>query len=344
MSLHTVVTTIQQPTECVVKLAHTVKKNNGKLIVVGDQNSPPDYDLDGADFYSVLEQKALSYRLAKKLPFNHYSRKNLGYLIAINTKASCIYETDDDNKPLQNWRLRAEYLKNVTKVGGERYLEENSRWINTYTYFSRERVWPRGFPLDEILKSWERREEQEFASETIKYSSEVRSPIQQGLVNNSPDVDAIWRLTNTGSFNFDEGISIFLSPGHWCPFNTQSTWWWPIAYPLLYVPSNCPFRMCDIWKSFIAQRCLWELDLGVTFHSAEVFQIRNEHDLMKDFEGEIEGYINNKKIIKTLESTDLSSSPNATGNNLYICYEKLVDNNILPAQELELVQCWLQDQ
>ncbi len=91
-------------------------------------------------------------------------------------------------------------------------------------------------------------------------TSEVSSTsIQQGLANGSPDVDAVWRLILDRNFAFSDGAPVVLEAGNWSPFNTQSTWWWPIAYPLLYLPSYCSFRTCDIWKSFIAQRCLWEL-------------------------------------------------------------------------------------
>ena len=42
----------------------------------------------------------------------------------------------------------------------------------------------------------------------------------------------------------------------------------PVAR-LMYLPSTCTFRMTDIWRSLIAQRCLWELGQGVVFHAAD---------------------------------------------------------------------------
>jgi hypothetical protein len=79
----------------------------------------------------------------------------------------------------------------------------------------------------------------------------------------------------------------------WCPFNSQSTWFFKKAFPLMYLPCSCKHSECtDIWRSFIGQRCLWEIGEGVTFHSpSEVYQDRNEHDLLKDFEDEIPGYL-----------------------------------------------------
>jgi hypothetical protein len=107
------------------------------------------------------------------------------------------------------------------------------------------------------------------------------------LADHSPDVDAVWRLVLDRPFCFDKGESLYLAPGTWCPFNSQSTWWWPEAYPLLYLPSFCTFRMTDIWRSFVAQRCLWAVGQGVAFHASEVAQARNQHNLMRDFEDEV---------------------------------------------------------
>ena len=76
---------------------------------------------------------------------------------------------------------------------------------------------------------------------------------------------------------------VWLGPETWCPFNSQSTWWFPVAYPLMYLPSRVSFRMTDIWRGFVAQRCLWELGKGIVFHAAEVVQRRNPHALLRDF-------------------------------------------------------------
>ena len=139
----------------------------------------------------------------------------------------------------------------------------------------------------------------------------LHAPIQQGLANNSPDVDAVWRLVLDEEFTFSEGPSVLLRPGAWCPFNSQTTWWWPEAYPLLYLPSYCSFRMTDIWRSFVAQRCLWETGNGVVFHGPEVFQERNLHSLSSDFEAEIPGYLGNASIAHTLEQLHLLGAVNS---------------------------------
>lgn len=328
-ALYCVVTTIQQPTECMRALAERLHAAGAPLIVVGDKKGPDSYELEGAQLLSLADQLELPYSLAKRLPTGHYARKNIGYLQAIAGGAACIYETDDDNAPAENWQPREVVCAARDVAPG--------RWANVYKFFSDELIWPRGFPLDLI------RDESTYRESERAEVAEHRAPIQQGLVNGSPDVDAVWRLTMDRPFRFRDAPSVRLRPGTWCPFNTQSTWTWPEAYPLLYLPSYCTFRMTDIWRSFIAQRCLWELDCGIVFHPPEVDQERNVHDLMRDFDSEVVGYQRNKQLIEALDSLSLKSGRAAVGENLLACYEKLVGEEFFDPQELDLVGAWLED-
>ena len=271
----------------------------------------------------------MGFTITLNLPAGHYARKNVAYLYAMKYGATCIYETDDDNAPNANWSVRDETVSGVQSVQGSK-----NQWVNVYKYFSNENIWPRGLPLNEITKPMP-------GLDTLR--EPIRAPIQQGLVNGSPDVDAIWRLVMDRPFDFDDKPSVHLPSGSWCPFNTQSTWWWPTAFPLMYIPSYCSFRMCDIWKSFVAQRCIWELDLGIVFHAPEVDQDRNEHNLQRDFDDEVPGYTNNRRIAEILDATKLSPSHDAVGENLLACYESLIKHEIFPNKELELVSAWLVD-
>lgn len=270
----------------------------------------------------------MPFELVRLLPVGHYARKNLAYLAAIQQGATCIYETDDDNAPNESWVVRKEEVEECRVVSSA-----ENRWVNVYRYFSCENVWPRGLPLDEIRQA---------VPEVSEMARARQAPIQQGLVNGSADVDAIWRLVMDREFFFGPGASVYLELGNWCPFNTQTTWWWPVAYPLLYIPSYCSFRMCDIWKSFVAQRCLWELDMGIVFHAPEVYQDRNVHDLMRDFRDEIPGYDKNRQICEILAGLNLKKGESAVSENLLTCYEALVQKEIFPSKELELVKAWVE--
>ncbi len=326
-----VLTTIQPPTPAVRELHRRLAESGGRLVVAGDQKGPAAFDLPDCDFLSLADQQSSGFALAEKLPVGHYARKNIGYLHAIRAGAACLYETDDDNAPLPGWAPRTEIVDHARRISG-------SGWVNAYRHFAEDpQIWPRGFPLEQlnsIIPSFHH---------SILSASPLRAPIQQGLVNGSPDVDAVWRLTQDRPFDFDEAAPLWLGPGQWCPFNTQSTWWWPAAYPLLYVPSHCSFRMCDIWKSFIAQRCLWAMGCGVVFHPPEVLQDRNPHDYLRDFQDEVPGYLQNARIAEILSGLELAEGEGAVADNLLACYRALIQETVFPPEEWTLVKAWVRD-
>lgn len=322
-----VLTTIQPPTKSVLALSRVLTAAGAPLIVIGDRKGPDLFDLPGARFYDLKAQRALPFSLAEQAPVGHYSRKNLGYLLAIAEGTDCIYETDDDNVPLPTWQPRSRgpfAAGSVTTAG----------WVNTYALFTDTQIWPRGLPLQYV------RDDVPGFSPVV---DGVSSPVQQGLANGSPDVDAVWRLVLDREVTFDDAPSALLPAGTWCPFNSQSTWWWSEAFPLLYLPSYCSFRMTDIWRSFVAQRCLWAMGDAVAFHAAEVWQDRNEHRLIADFEDEVPGYLHNAAMCEVLEALDLPPARSALPDNVRACYEVLVSSGWIGAEELPLLDLWLAD-
>ncbi|HRH67286.1 MAG TPA: STELLO glycosyltransferase family protein, partial [Bacteroidia bacterium] len=174
-------------------------------------------------------------------------------------------------------------------------------------------------------------------------AKECDCPIQQGLANENPDVDAIYRLILPLPLNFEGDVRIALGNKTWCPFNSQNTTWFREAFPLMYLPSYCSFRMTDIWRSFIAQRIAWENNWSILFHPATVWQERNMHNLMRDFSDEIPGYTNNLKIAEMLENLDLKSGVQQLGANLHRCYEAMVGLKLVDAREIPLLEAWLHD-
>jgi hypothetical protein len=127
-------------------------------------------------------------------------------------------------------------------------------------------------------------------------------------------------------------------------FNTQSTWFFKKAFPLMYLPVHANMRCADIWRSFVGQRCLWEIGEGVTFHSpSEVYQDRNEHDLLKDFEDEIPGYLKNDLIVEILSALKLKQGEENMCDNLLTCYHALVNKNILPLEEIHSLTQWIRE-
>jgi len=323
-----VVTSIAAPNPVLRSLASGAQTRGIPFYMIGDVPSPKDFQLDGCDFYSLDRQAQIEGKTAQLVPKRHYARKNLGYILAARNGAEIIIETDDDNFPEDGFwaeRSRTQHVPLLTEAS----------WVNVYRYWTDMLIWPRGLPLDEVQKH-------------PKPLSEIATadcdcPIQQGLADDNPDVDAIYRLILPLPMKFNKGVRLALGRNAWCPYNSQNTACWRDAFALLYLPAYCSFRMTDIWRSFVAQRIAWENGWSILFHDPTVYQERNDHSLLKDFKDEVPGYLQNRRIGEVLDGLSLKAGVDKIGENLLVCYEALVKAEIMEQREMPLVQAWLDD-
>ena len=316
-----VITTIHEISKGIQLFA---KKDDWQIILVGDKKSASINNTTNIKFLSVDDQLELGYNLLRVCPYNHYTRKNIGYLYAIENGADVIYDTDDDNIPYDSWNLPESHCNHLYK--------SNSRFINIFKHFSNELIWPRGFPLNEIDNN---------SYQSNKISNEKKSiGIWQGLADLDPDVDAIYRLTINKKVKFNDNHSITLDKNTYCPFNSQNTFWFKECFPYLYLPATTSFRFTDILRGYIAQRLIWEHDLFLGFNQPTVYQERNVHNLMEDFSEEIECYLGVMKIVDQLNSLSLHEDPI---DNLITAYKKLIENNLIKQNEFEVLDAWTTD-
>ena len=264
-----VLTTIQSPTACVAKLGVSLAAAGAGLIVVGDKKGPAKFDLPGAEFVPLARQKELPFRIAGLLPVGHYARKNLGYLLAVRRGAACIYETDDDNAPNAHWQPRGVVAR--AQAAAPRV------WMNVYRAFTNENIWPRGLPLDKV------NDPAAAAHDSSTPLADYHCPIQQGLADNAPDVDAVWRLILGPAVPLPPRCERVAAAGDVVPVQQSVN-----VVVAGSVPATVPTKLLLVphdrhLASFVAQRCLWELGHGMVFHAAEVDQDRNPHNLMRDF-------------------------------------------------------------
>ncbi|MCG9891867.1 MAG: STELLO glycosyltransferase family protein [Thermosynechococcaceae cyanobacterium MS004] len=319
-----VITTINEPTLAVEGFA---KIDNYQLVVVADKKTPANWNYEDVLFLSVEEQEKHSSSLSKRLPYNHYARKNLGYLYAINHGAETIVDTDDDNIPKKNWSMplyQASYLKSSEALG----------FVNVYKSFTKIHIWPRGFPLD-LVKS-----DSHLLKESELTKTLVNVGIWQGLADGDPDVDAIYRLVDNTPCFFADRDPVVLAKGTICPFNSQNTAFQKALFPLLYLPCFVTFRYTDILRGLVAQPIMWLLDYHLGFTKATVTQERNPHDYLKDFESEIPCYLYPYKVIDVVSSSIRSTY--SVADNLYQAYAALCGAGIVTNEEVELVTLWLQ--
>lgn len=326
-----VITTINSPSRTAEGVAKLCAEDGWSAVVVGDTKTPSQWHHEGITFLSVADQRKHFGDFADQIPYGHYCRKNLGYMYAIENGATVVLETDDDNNPYES------FGRNVQPMVDGRLLS-GPGWINVYPHFlngdSTRSIWPRGLPLDAIGEIG-----------TVRPSfGPVYSPIQQFLADNDPDVDAIYRLTvKTPLFFSADAKPVVLARKTWVPFNSQNTVFFSEAFPLLYLPCHVSFRMTDIWRSFVAQAALGHHGWSLSFHAPTVEQLRNDHDLMRDFAEEVVGYLRNREIGEILARslTELSEGHDVSVTGLAL-WRALVREHILPPEELPLIEGWFE--
>lgn len=320
-----IITTINEPTQTI--LEH-LNNNEYDLIIVGDKKTPNSYKNYKCIFLDISSQEKLFPKIKDILPYNHYCRKNLGYLFSIKKDYKVIYETDDDNVPLKNFDNILNYTSNIKLI-----KESNMEWINIFNYFKdcNKKIWPRGYPISLI----------ETPSNFSIKKTQNNPAILCGLVENDPDVDALYRLTQNNNITWKTDENVVISNNNICVFNTQNTFWINNAiYLFMYLPSSVSFRYCDILRGIICNIILKKTNTNLQYFSPNVIQYRNEHNLISDLKSELEMYIHNENILNIIKE-DLKDKETPI-DILKQIYKNLFKNNIITKNEIDILNFWIE--
>lgn len=319
-----IITTINRPTETILKHINNTEYD---VIIVGDNKTPDDYKNLNCIYLDIPSQQKLFPELSELLPYNHYCRKNLGYLYAIKKGYKIIYETDDDNIPYDNFDNILQY-NNIQMI-----TEQNNTWINIFKYFTNNAyIWPRGFPLS-LLKN----EPNYLIQNTDKTPS-----IINGLVENDPDVDALFRIicNDQDYIKWNKNECILIDNTNVCVFNTQNTFWLnPELFISLLIPCSVSFRYCDILRGIINNIILKKTDNYMMYSSPNVVQYRNEHNLISDFKSEYEMYIHNETILDYIEN-DIENITSVK-ELLFLIYNNLLLHNVITQKDIDILNKWI---
>lgn len=228
------------------------------------------------------------------------------------------------------------------------FISNTQGFVNLYKIYTDADIWPRGIPPDSqninIAPS---------LTECDATMSENKIAIIQGLVNNDPDVDAVYRMSHVDqSFYFEKTpiFDIVLGKGSVCPINSQNTMWTDFSlFYAMYLPVTVSFRYTDILRGYIALYQVWKMNKTVKFtapiapiapiaprnytDSRGSVQERNVHDLQKDYESEVPMYNTATKVIELLNHNSNAS--------ILDVYSILSDHNIVQKEELAVLKEWL---
>ena len=354
-----VVTTIVEPSEAIRR---QVRLEGWCLVVVADEKSMKTYDTrwtegegNGAVVYlSPEEQKAMKVPLVDALPWNHFGRKNVGYVYAIQHGAEVIWDFDKDNM-LKFWMSGAAppgapsldaSLPNKGNCADDHMevlLPKGHNWptYNPYPALGAPYLpsWPRGLPLDDIKVASSFNTTLE---KVIIDCSEIG--VLQSLADYQPDVDAIFRFTQPIPFWFkrnQEKRHLLVPSGVMTPYNAQATLHFSSSFFGLLLPVAVNSRVSDIWRSYFTQRLFWDVGLKLGFAARPlVVQDRNGHSSTNDLAGENDLYLKGKELIKFLGQWKSSSQTIVERTEeLWIA---LYERDYIAEEDVKLVQLWLQ--
>ena len=353
-----VMTTIFDVSETVRR---QVKLRKWCLVVVADKKSPETYNTgwtagEGNDAVVYLrpdDQTKMEHikPFVDGLPWNHFGRKNIGYLYAIMHGAKIIYDFDDDNL-LKFWipgaappgapSLDAAMPDNEEQsIDVSEPKDHNWPTYNPYPILGAPTLpsWPRGLPLDDIKVP--------NCSNTSLHTVTLKAKsigVLQSLAEYQPDVDAIFRLTMPIPFFFnkpEDNKHLMIPKGSLTPYNAQATLHFYASFFGLLLPTTVQGRVSDIWRSYIAQRLFWDVGLRIGFVARPlVIQDRNIHSNIGDLASEWDLYIKGKQLIEFL--VDWKGTGKTIVERTEELWVALYERQYIELDDVELVQLWLQ--
>jgi len=296
-----VTTSIFPPSEATRKFA---KMEGWKLFVAGDKKTPHEeyLKLEGIEYLTPEYQESTYPELSDLIGWNCIQRRNLAYVEAYKQGAEVIASVDDDNIPLTGWGQNLMLGKDLSIA---KYTPLKYPAFDPLSATSYKNLWHRGYPFAWVHGKNDRSAE----------IGQITPDIQANFWNGDPDVDAICRIEHNPLCDFSNDIFPFFS-NVISPFNSQNTFFTRKSIKDFYV---FPFvgRMDDIWGSYYCQ----SQGHKVVYGEPTVYQERNEHDLMVDFNKEVCGYENAHKIVK--EPHNLKNYIPERSWDSFLAYQKL---------------------
>ena len=336
MELCGVITTILVPSIHVINFA-----TRYPLFVAGDRKTNDTLwttfakEYPNVKYLSAEYQESMNFEIIRHLKWNHFGRKSVGYLAALEARCERIYDFDDDNGLLPHAfdKLETLHTKRV-HVDGHLF---NPYPLFVPTYETRHAfMWPRGFPLRYINN-------QSTHGRIGEPVSNSHPAVIQLLADIDPDVDAMYRLTRPLPIRFMEDAHLLeVPPGVFVPWNAQAVLVNSVGFFGLLLPISVPGRVSDIWRSYIVSRLLWETEHTLAFGPALVEQFRNPHDYMDDFAEERLLYEKAETMVRVLFEWS-SKGCDSLDCAYTTLVNHLVQHELLGDADAVLARAWVSD-
>lgn len=234
----------------------------------------------------TLEEQEMFLRrfdgLSRLIPYNSDNRRNVGFLMALESEAEFMISIDDDNYCLPN----EDFFAAHSIVAGETVcgcsINSSSGWLNICEMLVTEpavKIYPRGFPYFARHKS----------QDVWHTTQQGRVHMNAGLWLSEPDLDAMTWLVSPVRATGMRGDSVLLGDRTWSPINTQNTaihrdvivsyYYIRMGYPLGGMVID---RFGDVISGYFSQACVRHLGNLIKVGTPIAEHRRNSHDYMKD--------------------------------------------------------------
>jgi hypothetical protein len=267
-----VTTTINSPTEATLKFANNFP--DWTLIVVGDLKTPhEEYEKINCIYLHPDYQESEYKELSDAIGWKCIQRRNIGFCEAYKRGAEIVATVDDDNIPYDNWGM---YVVVGDTLEVNCYESENG-YFDPMSVTNYKDLWHRGYPIQHVK-----------TKNNVKFVGKVdrKVMVQADLWDGDPDIDAMCRIPNQPCVDLQSHVFEPFCTNDIAPFNSQNTFIHRDALPYYMVIPHLG-RMDDIWGGYLLQEHFGD---GIVYCPPTVYQERNDHDLIKDLEGEIIGY------------------------------------------------------
>ncbi|MGA7932059.1 MAG: hypothetical protein WCA35_00620 [Kovacikia sp.] len=304
---HIVLTTINFPDlleDYRINLAKYGNLETTKIWIVGDHKTPANVsnlaveltDSGLETIYLDIEKQDIWGSkfpgFYQRIPYNNETRRNIGYLHALEEGCQRLISIDDDNWVTEDNFIGGHALTGSAWKGGVLSEEKQFHNVCEHLEFDVKRpIYPRGFPFR--LRGT--RNQPTFSTP----AQPLTIGVTVGLWLREPDVDATtWLNGKILGVDFTGEEHTALEQKTWTPVNTQNTSVTRELIPAYLcipmgwdVPGGKIQRYGDIWGGYFLQALMAGTNYTVAFGRPLVDHRRNPHDYLDDLRHEFWGMV-----------------------------------------------------
>ncbi|XP_075264871.1 uncharacterized protein LOC142357040 [Convolutriloba macropyga] len=308
------------------------------IVIVGDSGAPDKYPFNEGKkgrviYLNARDQEQLAsegVKLSGTLPWNHYGRKNVGYLYAIASGAQLIWDFDSSNYLLSP---PAKILElNVTSNLSETivlHATPNGKQVTCNSFnpvsimgIGKSPSWSRGLPLDDLKAAKCQRDAYLIVKTAI---TEREIAVYPSLPSQGPA----------------DKVPLVVPEDAFAPFNSQATLFTYEAFFMLFLPVTVHASVSDIWRSYLGQKLLKDCGYNIVFTHAQVVQNHSEHKMWAKFNSEKDLYVKSGKLIDFLKYNWTSSCEKSLECHFESLVVNLYEHDYIQLSDVHHFQTWI---